>query len=76
MAYRIKIENVSNGASEEGDAIRQTSGNSAIPTTGEIKTCTIINMSEAQRNGLYTYIGLMQRGATTSAIETAITAAE
>jgi len=76
MAYRIKIERVDDGASEEGGSIRQTSGNNATPTTGETRTTTVVQMSEAQRNGLFTYIGLLQRGATTSSIETAIIAAE
>lgn len=75
MDIKIVMSQVSDGASQEGNAIRQVSGSPGTPTSMDVQTSTVVNLSLAQFQGLISYIGLIQRGGTTSAIETAITGA-
>ena len=69
------MQQVSDGVQKGGNAIRQVSGNAGTPTSMDIPTDTVLNLSQVQYQGVVDYVGLIQRGANTSSIETAITAA-
>jgi len=76
LTYRIEIQPVSPGLSEEGDAITYyQSITDIVQSNPEVPTKTVVRCSAAQIQGIMRYIGIIRFGANTAAVETAIAGA-
>lgn len=78
-AFKVSVRPVSPGTTQEGNAIVHVNVGGHVNANGfmpnqEVPTVTIIQPTDAQIQGLLSYIAMIKDGTNTGSVETAIAA--